>query len=203
MTSRREFLERMSWTMVPLATGLPAVASASVPAGKIRASSPQLAVIVDAGHAASRALGTRLTGRGTPVHVVTDGEITDLWLREIGPAWRHQPAALAGLTASSTLFCLEQLAWAHRMRVVFHAEHAVLPSQVVVHSVHRRDATLARIDERRLAGVGSDWSSAIAEVFDSWDPRSAIAAAGPSCAGLEPVLPSGASLLASWIIAPA
>ena len=193
MTSRREFLERASWTMVPLATGLPAaVASATAPAVNRRAPWSLHAVLIDERHVAARTLGATLAGRRAPVRFVADDDITDLWLREIGPAWKRRPVALAGLTGSSTLFCLEQLAWVHRLRVVFHAEHVVLPSQAVSHSVQRRDASLAQVDERALAAAGRDWSGAIAEVFASWDPRMPADPAGPSCAGLEPVLPPGA-----------
>ena len=109
--------------------------------------------------------------------------------------------AIAGLTDSSVLFCLEQLAWTHGLRVAFHAEHVVLPSRDAVHSVHTRDPALANIDERALAS-SANWSQCIGEMFDSYNRNLTITAAGPSCAGLEPVMPPGALLLTSWIIAP-
>jgi hypothetical protein len=196
-TNRRQFLEGMS-LVVPLASGLPAVSMASSAAPVSLHS-----VLVDGQHAQARSLGTRFAARGAAVHVVTDGEITDLWLREIQPAWRRRPVAIAGLTGSPTLFCLEQLAWTHGLRVVFHAEHVVLPSREAVHSVHVRAAALAPLDARALASAGADWSARVADVFDSWNRNLPIAGVGPSCAGLEPALPPGASLLTSWIIAPA
>jgi hypothetical protein len=206
MTSRREFLERMSWTLVPMATGLPAAAAAVAPttssAVNHAALSPLHAVLVDNRHAVARGLGARLAAQGVRVRAITDGDITDLWLQDIGPALRRRPVALAGLTASSTLFCLEQLAWAHRMQVVFHAEHVVLPSQQVEHHVQHRSTALARVDAGSLAAAGADWNERIAEVLESYDPRLQINAAGPSCAGLDPALPDGAVLLASWVIAP-
>jgi hypothetical protein len=206
LTSRREFLERMGWTLVPLTTGLPvaaaAVAPATSPAVNHPALSPLHAVLIDNRHAVARGLGARLAAQGVRVRAITDGDITDLWLQDIGPALRCRPVALAGLTASSTLFCLEQLAWGHRMQVVFHAEHVVLPSQQVEHHVHYRSAALARVDAASLAAAGAHWNERIAEVLDSYDPRLQINAAGLSCAGLDPVLPPGASLLTSWVIAP-
>jgi hypothetical protein len=195
MASRREFLEQVGWTgmgwsILPLVNG-PAGASQLPPA--VRRDSLH-AVLVD--------VGSHLKVHGAPLRVVTDGEITELWLREIQPAWKQQPVALAGLTGSSTLFCLEQLAWSHGMRVAFHAEHMILPSLRVVHTVHWRDPSLAAMDERALTDAGQDWSGRIADVFASYDLRLPITAAGPSCAGLEPAMPAGASLLTSWIIAP-
>jgi hypothetical protein len=180
----------MGWTIFPLATGLPAVTLA-VPA---IAPASLHAVLVD--------VGVRLEMRGAPVRVINDGDITNLWLRELQPAWKQRPVALAGITRSSTLFCLEQLAWIHGMRVAFHAEHVVLPSQKTLHNVQWRDDTLAPIDERVLAAAGAGWSKRIADVFRSYHRTLPITAAGPSCAGLEPAMPPGASLLTSWIIAP-
>ena len=196
MTSRREFLEGIGWTMVPLACGLPI--SVAKPASTPLA---MHAVLIDGRYPHARSLGTGLVKRGTPVHVI-DGEITDLWLREIQPAWRQRPVALAGLTASSTLFCLEQLAWAHGLRVVFHAEHVVLPSQETLHGVQWRDASLAPVDASVLAAAGANWSARIGDVFHSYNRKLPMCAVGPSCAGLEPAMPQGASLLTSWIIAP-
>lgn len=196
-TSRRQFLEGMGW-MVPLASGLPAVSQAR----PVAAPASLHALLIDGRYAPARKLGARLAGRGAAVHVVNDGEITDLWLREIQPAWKQRPVAIAGLTGSPTLFCLEQLAWTHGLRIVFHAEHVVLASEAV-HSVLMRDAALAEVDNHVLAAAGANWSARVADVFDSYNRNLPIIAAGPSCAGLEPALPRGALLLTSWIIAPA
>jgi len=198
MTSRRQFLERMGWTMVPLASGLPDV-SVAMP---VTAPPALHTVLIDGRYPQARSLGNRIAGRGAAVHVVTDGEITDLWLREIQPVWKRRPVALAGLTGSSTLFCLEQLAWTHGLRVAFHAEHVVLPSQQTLHSVQWRDTALAPVDERTLVAAGANWSARIGDVFTSYHRNLPITATGPSCAGLEPAMPAGASLLTSWIIAP-
>jgi len=196
MASRREFLGRMGWTgvgwaMVPLANGFPVASQQALPAARR-----------DSMHAVLVHVGTDLKVQGAPLRVICDADITELWLREIQPAWKRRPVALAGLTGSSTLFCLEQLAWAHGMRVAFHAEHVILPSRETQHRVHWRDPSLTAIDERALADAGEDWSSRIADVFASYDRGLPITAAGPSCAGLEPPIPRGASLLTSWINAP-
>jgi hypothetical protein len=196
MASRRQFLEGMGWTgmgwaIVPLANGSPVASQPAPPAARR-----------DSLHAVLVDVGTDLAVQVAPLRIVSDGEITELWLREIQPTWKRQPVALAGLTGSSTLFCLEQLAWAHGMRVAFHAEHVVLPSRRVVHTVHWRDPSLVAMDERALTDAGAGWRACIADVFASYDSALPITAVGPTCAGLEPAIPQGGSLLASWIIAP-
>ena len=201
MTSRREFLEHIGWTSVPLAFGAFAIGLPSVSVAMPDAPISLHAVLIDAAYPQARNLGARLARRGATVHL-DSGEITGLWLREIQPAWKQRPVALAGLTSSSTLFCLEQLAWSHGLRVVFHAEHMVLPSQETLHSLHTRDIALAPVNERALATAGANWNDRIGDVFESYNRNLPVTAAGPSCAGLEPAMPSGASLLTSWIIAP-
>ena len=52
-----------------------------------------------------------------------EGDITDFWFDDLSLRWKNGPAPIAGLTAHGPLFCLERLAWDHRMRVVFREEH--------------------------------------------------------------------------------
>ena len=194
MTNRREFLEGMGCAAVPLATGLPAQALAS-PAP------PFHAVLTDSRFFDSREFGTRLAARGARVLNVANGEISDLWLREIRPRWQRGPAALAGLTDRVTLFCLEQLAWSHGLRVSYHAEHVVDASGVASHEVLRCGLRV-RVDAAALEQAGSRWPRRVADVVANHRPRLRDLPAGPTCAGLEPEMPSGATLLTSWIIAP-
>lgn len=195
MTNRREFLERVGWTAVPLATGLPGQALAG-------ASSPFHAVLIDERHFDSREFGSRLSARGAVLRNVAGGEITDLWLREIRPLWQRGPASLAGLTERSALFCLEQLSWAHGMRVAYHAEHVVTASGSASHEVHRCGVNVTRVGGEALQQAGSRWSRRVADVIASYRPRTRAVPVGPTCAGLEPEMPRGATLLTSWIIAP-
>ena len=194
MTNRREFLEGVGWATVPLATGLPAQALAS-------ATSPFHAVLTDTRFFDSREFGNRMTARGASLLNVANGEITDLWLREIRPRWQRGPAALAGLTDRVTLFCLEQLAWSHGLRVSYHAEHVVRASGVASHEVLRCGIRV-RVDAHSLEQAGSRWSRRVADVVANHRPRLRNLPAGPTCAGLEPEMPEGATLLTSWIIAP-
>ncbi len=78
-------------------------------------------VIFDERFPASVAFGEVWSSRGAPVHAIR-GDITDLWFQDLDPHWKKQPVAIAGLTAHGPLFCLEQLAWNHGMRVAFRIE---------------------------------------------------------------------------------
>ena len=195
MTSRREFLQGATLAAVPLVAGVPGIARADT--GEITA---YHAVLIDDRHAAARAFGAALAGRGSRVLPVLHGDVTALWLGEIGPAWRRAPVPVAGLTRPAVLFCLEQLAWAQGLRVVFHAEHVEAPQQVTRHVVHACAAGPAAQD---LALRGPLWPTQIADVMSRFDTTRRDIRTGPSCAGLLPALPAGADLLTSWIIAPA
>ena len=136
--------------------------------------------------------------RGTPVLATRQGDITALWLEHLRPLWASSRAPVAGLTLPGTLFCLEQLAWQHRMRVTFHAEHVVLPDAGFEHTVHR-DAQSRRLTAGALVRAGERWPQYLAESLLNHRPGGARN--GPSIASLQPALPDGALLLTSWIIA--
>lgn len=178
--------------------------SGTVPAGRSSAAASRLAVhavVVDDGHAAARLFGSRFDARGVPVIPVRDGDITAPWLGSIRPEWARRRATIAGLTTPATLFCLEQLAWQHGLRVVFHAEHIMLPDGSFEHHV-QRDALMARLTVSTLQRAGSRWPARVAEAVAA---RSSVPGRrpGPSLAALQPALPEGAQLLTSWIIAAA
>lgn len=113
MASRREFLQAGI-----AASLLPVAASAAVSASE--GTEPHCAfykVIFDQRFPASVAFGEEWKARGAAVHVIR-GDITDLWFHDLDLRWKQGPVAIAGLTAHGPLFCLERLAWDHRMRVV-------------------------------------------------------------------------------------
>jgi hypothetical protein len=64
------------------------------------------------------AFARRAEARGIAVHAMA-GDMTRFWYDDLYYRWRQGPAAIAGLTAHGPLFCLEQLAWEQRMRVVY------------------------------------------------------------------------------------
>jgi hypothetical protein len=197
MTSRRQFLQGATLAAVPLVAGLPRSADA-----RAGTSLAYQAVLIDDRHAEARAFGAALAGRGSRVLSVTHGDVTALWLGEIGPAWRRAPVPVAGLTRPPVLFCLEQLAWAQGLRVVFHAEHVVAPSRAASHVVYSCASNTAGLDAGDLAPRGPLWPSQVADIVARFGSTRRDGRAGPSCAGLMPALPADAQLLTSWIIAP-
>jgi hypothetical protein len=196
MTNRRDILQ--------VAAALPAVVGttriAAHAAGDSAPHMPLHAVLVDERYAESRRLGARLAARGTPVLMVPSGDVTEVWLNHIGPAWRHEPVAIAGLTARPALFCLEQLAIAGRLRVVFHIEHDLHADGGTDH-VLLRGAEAAGMSVRDLTRAGALWPARIADAMTRHPPTNGRRY-GRSEAALEPTLPSGTQLLSSWIIAP-
>jgi hypothetical protein len=199
MTNRREFIQAMTLSGVPIVAGASLTVDAAASSPPMRTPEVQ-AVLFDARHAEARNLGARLASAGATVHALTDGDITQVWLNHIGPAWRQQPAAIAGLTTRSALFCLEQLALPYGLRVVFHAEHVSMPGGQISHSVLRGEQ-LARVSESDLGRAGPLWPERIAQAIATHREGAHAMRVGLSEAALEPPLPPGATLLTSWIIA--
>jgi hypothetical protein len=214
MTSRREFLEAAALSALPVVAGVSlsgAAAAASRPAGagSLVSASPSAAsasefhlVLFDARYSDARSAAARIAGAGAATHSLADGDITQVWLDHIGPAWQRGPAVIAGVTARPALFCLEQFALSSGLRVVFHAEH-------VVHADGRAEHTVLRGAERvglsavELANSGARWAGRVGEAIASYRAEPSAPRFGRSNAALEPVLPPRAQLLTSWIIAAA
>jgi len=193
MANRREFLQAAA-----AATGATAAAQAGFAADGMLTSGPLAlhAVIVDRRFPESRAFGERLAGRGAPVRSI-DADVTDLWRDELKPLWTRTPEAIAGLTARPALFLLERLAWDHRMRVVFHAEHERLAGGGFAHALLQGGAGFRAAD---LEAAGAWWIEALAGALEGLP--SAARTAGPTPAGLAAHLEEIGEPLASWVIAP-
>ncbi len=50
--------------------------------------------------------------------LVTDGDVTRLWVDTLDPAWRKPGFALEGVTGDDVLFILEHFAWDRGRRVI-------------------------------------------------------------------------------------
>ena len=198
MTNRREILQAAAVSAaLPLMTG----ATSAVDAARGMRIAVH-AVLIDERYSASLSVGARLHGRGATVHAIPEGDVTQIWLQSIGPAWRREPVAVAGLTARPALFCLEQLALSCELRVVFHGEHVVIPGGPTEHSI-LRGAEAANLSARDLRRAGPLWPARLADAIATHCESAAQQRVGPSDAALEPVLPPGAQLLTSWLIAAA
>jgi hypothetical protein len=157
-------------------------------------------VLVDARYPQSRNVATRVSRAGAAVHALADGDVTQVWLERIAPAWQKGPAVVAGLTARPALFCLEQLALGSGLRVVFHAEHIIRVDGQTDHALLRGSESL-NLSAAELSEAGQRWNARIADVLTGYRPQPSSARFGRSESALEPALPAGAQLLTSWIIA--
>jgi hypothetical protein len=122
MVSRRTILQGgIAASSLPLVAGL---SVAPLQAAVARAlDHPDLyKVLFDHRFAAGRAFGRAAEWRGESVHGF-DGDVTNVWYHDLYARWQKGAAAISGMTAHGALFCLEQLAWDVRMRVVYRAEH--------------------------------------------------------------------------------
>lgn len=126
------------------------------------------------------------------------GDITDLWFDDLALRWKQSPVAIAGLTTESALFCLERLAWDHRLRVVFRADHALAPG-CVEHTVSCSSATLDQLHD--LERINTGWwapevAHVVAEVPARKLPDSIRTVRTPATGHGD------AGFLVSWVIAP-
>lgn len=199
MTSRREFLGAAALSALPAIAGTSLSLAATVGSNRGTPRASPL-VLVDARYPQSRNVATRVSRAGAAVHALADGDITQVWLERIAPAWQRGPAVVAGLTARPALFCLEQLALSSGLRVVFHAEHIIRLDGQTDHAVLRGAESL-NLSSSELSEAGQRWNARIADVLATYQPQAARPRFGRSDAALEPVLPAGAQLLTSWVIA--
>lgn len=201
MTSRRQFLQiGLVATTWPLASKAARAGPAAI--GGRTAAVPLYKAVYDRRFPESVAFARRMDGLGVPVHAM-DGDITAFWFNDLSRRWTSQPAAVAGLTAHGPMFCLEQLAWERRMRVVFRAEHRPAADGRLQH----RLAGPAGMLERAALGssTAADWAKRIADVaVECPTGRSEITevtiATGHDASG---TFNENLESLFSWVIAPA
>jgi hypothetical protein len=199
MTSRREFL---GWSVAAAALPSIAMGSAGHTASLQVGARPThlYKAICDQRHSAARQFARALEGHGVPIRAV-GGDITDLWVDDLSVRWRAAPAAIAGLTPPETLLCLEQLAWGHRMRAVFQAEHRPLPGAGLEHRLRGPESLLQLLDG---PAAGHGWVNAMAELAARC-PRGQDAAQQTTAhrSWIEPARTAQlARPLVSWVIAP-
>ncbi len=189
MANRRQFLQSAAALSAAPLAGNATFASTRQPAAFA-------AVIFDKRYSEARDFGARALPLGAPVREI-EGDITDLWQKELLGKWRTAPAAVAGLTERHALFLLENLAWEHGMRVVFEAEHEPDAAGGAIHTIIRSaDPQLAL----SLTASGQSWPGILADALITGN-LAPIRDFRPSSAGLAAHL-GEATKLYSWIIAP-
>jgi hypothetical protein len=151
-------------------------------------------LIVETMSPLAQAFGDEAIRLGLEPHRIED-DITDLWYHTLHLQWKHGPATLAGITLSTSLFCLETLARDYGMRVWFKAIHNRLPDGEPQHFVSGPENLV-----RLAAAFGGQWSVGFAGMAANLPPLD-------SSQWLEKTLESAARTrepgpMVSWIIAP-
>jgi hypothetical protein len=132
---------------------------------------------------------------GLPAHGIYD-DITDLWYHNLDRQWRTDPVALAGITLSTSLFCLETFARDCGMRVRFRAIHTNRPDG--------RGESVLSGDERLVeeaAALDAGWAGAFAR-FATAAPLVEPRKSQERTVETAPLLPEEPGPMVSWIIAP-
>ena len=125
--------------------------------------------LYDGRYAAARAFG--LAGAradsiaGT---IAINGDVTALWVRDLRGQWLAGGGAIAGMTTARTLFCLEQLARDHWMRVVIRADHALVDGRDIA---HRLTAPAAMVNRLRSALSDGNWPAQLPAALATWRRR--------------------------------
>jgi len=114
--NRREFLA------ISLASSLPIIAGERREGERV----PSGAVVVELTSPLALAFRAEAIKLGLPAHGIHD-DITDLWYHHLDRQWSSAPATVAGITLSTSLFCLETFARDYGMRVWFRAIHKTKP----------------------------------------------------------------------------
>ncbi len=130
--NRREFVFTGATAVGTAACAIWPVQAASLPAVPLPSGGrPVFAVVFDQRFAAARTFAQAATWRGRRVFGYC-GDLTAIWMREIEPHWSRRAGALAGMSTPTALFCLEQLAAQHWLRVVTRTEHRVGPNERLI-----------------------------------------------------------------------
>ena len=79
--------------------------------------SPFATVVIDGRFATGRAFGAAAARAGSSI-LTFHGDLTQMWVRQLKPLWASDGGPIAGLTTVAGLFCLEQLAKDHWLRMV-------------------------------------------------------------------------------------
>ncbi len=195
MSNRREFLQ-----LTLAASALPALAARNEPigSGPLAQNGPRVRVddvIVESTSPMAIAFGNEANRFGLEVQGITD-DVTDLWYQHLAVRWNRGSAVVAGLTLSTSLFCLETLANDRGMRLWFRADHAALANGQAQHEVSG-----ARQLVERAAVFQRDWVCGFAGLLSAlppWQPeksQSNFVDPSPDCVWAP-------GPMVSWIIAP-
>lgn len=118
-------------------------------------------VIFDETFEDARLFAQRATRLGA-ILVGIENDVAGLWYDELRPRLQQGPVALAGLTTRSALFCLQQLASNHWMKVRFRAEHHLASADLIEHRLQGSEHVLQRA--REVLSPHADWRAEMADL---------------------------------------
>jgi hypothetical protein len=205
MTSRRGFIQASVAMATAGAISTVAVSLGSRPTAQAANRTNLLkphAVVVDQRFAESVEFGRTLALLGAHTYAMR-GDVTDVWYSQLYPLWKAGGVAIAGLTGSGVLFCLERLAWDHGLRVVHRGSHQLFGEDGIQHAMlGAADPGALRL---QTAGRTTPWPTALATSISQMEsPCRAV----PTGLALRPICAtrrtdkSASSALFSWVIAP-
>ena len=166
--NRRRFCISSAAATLSTASGgltcLTAAAQTASPAPEVSSLSvPLYKFIYDRRYSAGRDFGAAAEhARSIGGIVAIDGDITELWSRDLRLRWSAGGGAIGGMTTARTLFCLEQLAKDHWMRVVIRAEHILSEGHEIAHRLTASEPMIARM---RSALAAEDWPAKMPAVL--------------------------------------
>jgi len=200
--TRREFLQSgIAASVLPLGLGgwRPMGGTAERSSSDAEASSlPLYKVLFDRRFAPSVTFARAAEALGADT-LGFEGDITDIWFRDLSLRWAREPVAVAGLTAHGPLFCLERWGWDHGLRVVYRTQHDRLGDGRAGHAIRGPGAVVRQVREALRAG--GPWSGQLARPITICPPGEiesiaddVITADGREIDPDEPLF--------SWVIAP-
>jgi hypothetical protein len=205
MTSRRGFIQASVAVAAVGAIGTVAVSLGSRPkdhaTNRTNLFKPHT-VVVDQRFAQSVEFGRSLALLGAHTNAMR-GDVTDVWYSQLYPLWKSGGVAVAGLTGSGVLFCLERLAWDHGLRVVHRGSHQPFGENGIQH------AMLGAADRGTMKAHAADrntpWATALATSIGQIEsPCPAVQpghALRPVCVTVRAAQDTNSALF-SWVIAP-
>ena len=192
MRNRREFLQiSLASSALPLIAGEQREASFH---GRVNRE-PLHDVIVEMSSPLALAFRAAAVELGLEAHGIHD-DITDLWYHKLDRQWRSTSTTLAGVTLSTSLFCLETFARDYGMRVWFRALH--------YKTANGRAEHLISGDERlveQAAALDGEWGPAFAR-FVTAVPLAKSSEFQQKTVETAALVSEEPGPMVSWIIAP-
>lgn len=198
MTTRRSFLGiSLAGAAMPLVPGIAAAQSAIFGEASLL---PVYKAVFDQRFSESVIFGEAFADRQVATAGI-NGDITNLWFKDLDLRWRQGAAMVSGLTTSGPLFCMEQMMGQYGLRLAFRGEHQYMADGSVRHRLSGDPAILLRA--AGLVEGGRTWSRHLAGMLHRLPSHSMrptqLEVTTPHAASKLPA----PSPLYSWLLAPA